>query len=251
MPKVTVRCNAEPDCRQLRCLYALPIRTRHYQLLGIKGEMPQSRLEGLCALSGLAANSSITAASRASRRLCSRSRSRSARHRSQRKSASRRLVRAAAAAAFGHQRGLAPTAECCAPIQAPLARPGRGPVALDGDFALAPGLGAPVGTGHADGGRNEARRQTTARQRVVYRVCRRNRHVRSSVLCASVSRVLGRWPASPGEPRLAARMRAGGPRPRRGPTPCRVPSRPRPGDRRVTRSHANRLRPCNLPRPHR
>ena len=59
MPKVTVRCNAEPDCRQLRCLYALPIRTRHYQRLGIKGETPQSRLEGLRTLSGLAANSSM------------------------------------------------------------------------------------------------------------------------------------------------------------------------------------------------
>ena len=44
MPKVTVRCNAEPDCRQLRCLYALPIRTRHYQLLGIKGVMQRSGL---------------------------------------------------------------------------------------------------------------------------------------------------------------------------------------------------------------
>ena len=42
----------------------------------------------------------------------------------------------------------------------------------------------------------------------------------------------GRWPAFPGEPRLAARMRAGGPRSRR-PTPRLVPSRPRPGDRRV------------------
>ena len=49
MPTVTVRCNAEPDCRQLRCLYALPIRTRHYQLLGIKGETPMSRLLARCA----------------------------------------------------------------------------------------------------------------------------------------------------------------------------------------------------------
>ena len=61
MPKVTVRCNAEPDCRQLRCLYALPIRTRHYQLLGIKGETPPARLLARCALSALAANWSITA----------------------------------------------------------------------------------------------------------------------------------------------------------------------------------------------
>ena len=44
MPKVTVRCNAESDCRQLRCLYALPIRTRHYQRLGIKGVIPSSAL---------------------------------------------------------------------------------------------------------------------------------------------------------------------------------------------------------------
>ena len=49
MPKVTVRCNAEPDCRQLRCLYALPIRTRHNQRLGINGDTPMSRLLARCA----------------------------------------------------------------------------------------------------------------------------------------------------------------------------------------------------------
>ena len=37
----------------------------------------------------------------------------------------------------------------------------------------------------------------------------------------------------PGEPRLAARKRASGPRSRRGPTPRRVPSRPWAGDRPV------------------
>ncbi len=41
MPKVTGRCNAESDCQQLRCLYAFRIRTRHYQRLGIKGEIPK------------------------------------------------------------------------------------------------------------------------------------------------------------------------------------------------------------------
>ena len=48
----------------------------------------------------------------------------------------------------------------------------------------------------------------------------------------------GRWPASPGEPRLAARMRAGGPHSRRAPTPRFVPSRPRAGEGRVTHSYA-------------
>ena len=39
MPKVTVRCNAESDCQQLRCLYAFGIRTRHYQRLGIMNRL--------------------------------------------------------------------------------------------------------------------------------------------------------------------------------------------------------------------
>ena len=56
--------------------------------LAFHGLTPQSRLEGSCALSGLAANSSITAASWASRRFCPRSMSRSSRQRSQRKSPS-------------------------------------------------------------------------------------------------------------------------------------------------------------------
>ena len=38
MPKVTVRRNAESECRQLRCLCALPLRARHYHALGINGE---------------------------------------------------------------------------------------------------------------------------------------------------------------------------------------------------------------------
>ena len=91
MPKVTVRCNAESDCRQLRCLCALQKRTRHYQPLGIKGETPQPRLLVRCAVSGLAANSSMAAASMASRRCCARSMSRSSRQRGQRKSPSARL----------------------------------------------------------------------------------------------------------------------------------------------------------------
>ena len=56
----------------------IPVRTFH-------GLTPQSSLEGSCALSGLAANSSIAAASMASCRFCPRSMSRSSRHRAQRK----------------------------------------------------------------------------------------------------------------------------------------------------------------------
>ena len=53
-----------------------------------QGEIPKSRLQARCALSGLAANSSITAASIASWRFCARSASRSSRQRWQRKSPS-------------------------------------------------------------------------------------------------------------------------------------------------------------------
>ena len=45
MPKVTVRCNAESDCRQLRCLYALSLRARHYQALGIMNKVLIGRAE--------------------------------------------------------------------------------------------------------------------------------------------------------------------------------------------------------------
>ena len=39
MPKITVRCNAESDRRQPRRLYGLPMRTRHYQRLGIMNRL--------------------------------------------------------------------------------------------------------------------------------------------------------------------------------------------------------------------
>ena len=47
----------------------------------------------------------------------------------------------------------------------------------------------------------------------------------------------GRWPASPGSRAWRRGMRAGRPRSRRGPTLRLVPSRRRPGGRRVTHSH--------------